>query len=47
MSSRTSSYIQLPHEEAKLKEVCEAMLAAYPSQKFPLEVLCSHYIKSG
>ncbi|XP_041957097.1 tetratricopeptide repeat protein 37 isoform X1 [Alosa sapidissima] len=38
---------KLPHEEAKLKEVCEMMLSTYPSQKFPLEVLCSHYLKSG
>ncbi|XP_012671452.2 tetratricopeptide repeat protein 37 [Clupea harengus] len=38
---------KLPHEEAKLKEVCEAMLFAYPSQPFPLEALCSHYLKSG
>ncbi|KAL2091868.1 hypothetical protein ACEWY4_011666 [Coilia grayii] len=38
---------KLPHEEAKLKEVCEAMLSTYPSQPFPLEVLCSHYTQSG
>ncbi|XP_063051126.1 superkiller complex protein 3 [Engraulis encrasicolus] len=38
---------KLPHEDAKLKEVCEAMLSLYPSLPFPLEKLCSHYIQSG
>lgn len=38
---------KLPHEATKLKELCEAMQSAYPSLLFPLEVLCSHYLKSG
>ncbi|KAL0979784.1 hypothetical protein UPYG_G00189630 [Umbra pygmaea] len=38
---------QLPHEEGKLKVACEAMLALYPSQTDPLEILCAHYLKAG
>ncbi|XP_071783567.2 superkiller complex protein 3 [Centroberyx gerrardi] len=38
---------KLSHEEAKMKEACESMLSLYPSQSYPLEVLCSHYLKTG
>ncbi|XP_038559572.1 tetratricopeptide repeat protein 37 [Micropterus salmoides] len=38
---------KLPQEEAKLKEACESMLSLYPDQSYPLEVLCSHYLKTG
>ncbi|XP_053557471.1 SKI3 subunit of superkiller complex protein isoform X2 [Bombina bombina] len=38
---------KLPHEDAKLKEVCENMISVYPSLSHPLEVLSLHYIKSG
>uniref|UniRef100_A0A4W6G7G6 SKI3 subunit of superkiller complex n=1 Tax=Lates calcarifer TaxID=8187 RepID=A0A4W6G7G6_LATCA len=37
----------LPQEEAKMKEACESMLSHYPSQSYPLEVLGSHYLKTG
>ncbi|KAI1900403.1 hypothetical protein AGOR_G00049590 [Albula goreensis] len=46
-----TSYIKclskVPHEEAKLKEACQSMLAQYSTQTFPLEVLCTHYTQSG
>ncbi|XP_044225084.1 tetratricopeptide repeat protein 37 [Thunnus albacares] len=38
---------KLPHEEAKMKEACESMLSLYPNQSYPLEILCSHYLKTG
>ncbi|KAG8012128.1 Tetratricopeptide repeat protein 37, partial [Nibea albiflora] len=38
---------KLPQEEAKLKEACESMLSLYPNQSYPIEVLCSHYLKTG
>ncbi|KAM4576471.1 tetratricopeptide repeat protein 37 [Odontesthes bonariensis] len=38
---------KLPHEEAKMKEACQSMLSLYPSQSYPLEVLCCHYLKTG
>uniref|UniRef100_A0A4W6GAK8 SKI3 subunit of superkiller complex n=1 Tax=Lates calcarifer TaxID=8187 RepID=A0A4W6GAK8_LATCA len=38
---------KLPQEEAKMKEACESMLSHYPSQSYPLEVLGSHYLKTG
>lgn len=38
---------KLPQEEAKMKEACESMLSHYPNQSYPLEVLCSHYLKTG
>lgn len=38
---------KLPQEEAKMKEACETMLSLYPSQSYPLEVLCSHYLKTS
>ncbi|KAM4615710.1 tetratricopeptide repeat protein 37 [Polymixia lowei] len=38
---------QLSDKEAKMKEVCESMLSLYPTQSYPLEVLCSHYLKTG
>uniref|UniRef100_A0A7N8YD15 SKI3 subunit of superkiller complex n=1 Tax=Mastacembelus armatus TaxID=205130 RepID=A0A7N8YD15_9TELE len=37
---------KLPQEKAKMKEACEAMLSVYPTQSYPLEVLCSHYLKT-
>lgn len=39
--------VQLPHEEAKMKVACQSMLALYPNQSYPLEVLCCHYLKTG
>ncbi|XP_068167730.1 superkiller complex protein 3 [Antennarius striatus] len=38
---------KLPDEEAKMKEVCESMLSLYPNQSYPLEVLSSHYLRTG
>ncbi|XP_067263690.1 tetratricopeptide repeat protein 37 [Chanodichthys erythropterus] len=38
---------KLPHEAAKLKEVCDATLSCYPTHSYPLEALSEHYIKSG
>ncbi|XP_069819036.1 superkiller complex protein 3 [Dendropsophus ebraccatus] len=38
---------KLPHEEPKLKEICNSMAIAYPSLSYPLEALSLHYIKSG
>ncbi|XP_077571845.1 tetratricopeptide repeat protein 37 isoform X2 [Stigmatopora nigra] len=38
---------KLPEEEEKLKSACESALSLYPTQSFPLEVLCSHYLKKG
>ncbi|XP_061584934.1 tetratricopeptide repeat protein 37 [Cololabis saira] len=38
---------KLPHEEAKMKVACQSMLGLYPSQSYPLEVLCCHYLKTG
>ncbi|MEE6508118.1 hypothetical protein FKM82_019100 [Ascaphus truei] len=38
---------KLPHEDAKLKMICENMLVVYPARCYPLEVLSLHYIKSG
>ncbi|KAM7416515.1 hypothetical protein PAMA_018530 [Pampus argenteus] len=38
---------KLPQEEAKMKEACESMLSLYPTQSYPLEILCSHYLKAG
>eukprot|EP00064_Thunnus_orientalis_P012482 superscaffoldBa00001920_g12517 len=38
---------KLPHEEAKMKDACESMLSLYPNQSYPLEILCSHYLKTG
>ncbi|XP_060893952.1 superkiller complex protein 3 [Labrus mixtus] len=37
----------LPQEEVKIKEACESMLTLYPDQSYPLEVLCSHYLRKG
>ncbi|KAM8865842.1 superkiller complex protein 3 isoform 1-T1 [Synchiropus picturatus] len=41
------SLSKLSHQEAKMKAACESMLSQYPDQSFPLEVLCSHYLKTG
>uniref|UniRef100_A0A671Y3D8 SKI3 subunit of superkiller complex n=1 Tax=Sparus aurata TaxID=8175 RepID=A0A671Y3D8_SPAAU len=38
---------KLPQEEVKMKEACESMLSLYPNHSYPLEVLCSHYLKTG
>uniref|UniRef100_A0A674DBP4 SKI3 subunit of superkiller complex n=1 Tax=Salmo trutta TaxID=8032 RepID=A0A674DBP4_SALTR len=38
---------QLSHEECKMREACESILALYPSQTFPLEILGAHHLKSG
>uniref|UniRef100_A0A672MRU9 SKI3 subunit of superkiller complex n=1 Tax=Sinocyclocheilus grahami TaxID=75366 RepID=A0A672MRU9_SINGR len=37
----------LPHEVAKLKEVCDATLSRYPTHSYPLEALSEHYIRTG
>lgn len=39
--------LQVSQEERKLKGACESMLSLYPTQSYPLEVLCSHYLKAG
>uniref|UniRef100_A0A7N8XEI4 SKI3 subunit of superkiller complex n=1 Tax=Mastacembelus armatus TaxID=205130 RepID=A0A7N8XEI4_9TELE len=38
--------ITCSHQISKMKEACEAMLSVYPTQSYPLEVLCSHYLKT-
>ncbi|XP_056138485.1 tetratricopeptide repeat protein 37 isoform X2 [Lampris incognitus] len=38
---------KLSHEESKMKGACESMLSLYPTQSYPLEVLCDHYLKTG
>uniref|UniRef100_A0A8C1D2Y9 SKI3 subunit of superkiller complex n=1 Tax=Cyprinus carpio carpio TaxID=630221 RepID=A0A8C1D2Y9_CYPCA len=38
---------KLPHEVAKLKEVCDATLSRYPTHSYPLEALSEHYIRTG
>ncbi|XP_057688617.1 tetratricopeptide repeat protein 37 isoform X2 [Corythoichthys intestinalis] len=38
---------KLPEEEEKMKQACESVLSLYPTQSFPLEILCSHYLKKG
>ncbi|KAG8598337.1 hypothetical protein GDO81_002570 [Engystomops pustulosus] len=38
---------KLPHEETKLKEICDSTATAYPSLSYPLEVLSLHFIRSG
>uniref|UniRef100_A0A8C7ZYA4 SKI3 subunit of superkiller complex n=1 Tax=Oryzias sinensis TaxID=183150 RepID=A0A8C7ZYA4_9TELE len=40
-------FLQLPCEEAKIKEACESVLSLYPNHSYPLEVLCGHYLKTG
>lgn len=35
---------KMPQREAKMIEACKAMLSLYPSESYPLEVLCSHYV---
>ncbi|KAM9392610.1 superkiller complex protein 3 [Pholidichthys leucotaenia] len=37
----------VPQEEARMMAACRSMLLLYPTQSYPLEVLCSHYIKTG
>ncbi|KAI2664424.1 Tetratricopeptide repeat protein 37 [Labeo rohita] len=37
----------LPHEVAKLKEVCDATLSRYPTHSYPLQALSEHYIRTG
>lgn len=39
--------LQIPQGEAKMKEACEAMMSLYPKHSYPLEVLCSHHLKTG
>ncbi|XP_030628701.1 tetratricopeptide repeat protein 37 [Chanos chanos] len=38
---------KLPHEERRMKEVCENMLSLCPTSVFPLETLASHYLTAG
>uniref|UniRef100_A0AAQ5Z5G4 Tetratricopeptide repeat domain 37 n=1 Tax=Amphiprion ocellaris TaxID=80972 RepID=A0AAQ5Z5G4_AMPOC len=37
---------KMPLEENKMKVACQSMLSLYPNQSYPLEVLCSHYLKT-
>uniref|UniRef100_A0A672M7H5 SKI3 subunit of superkiller complex n=1 Tax=Sinocyclocheilus grahami TaxID=75366 RepID=A0A672M7H5_SINGR len=37
---------KLPHEVAKLKEVCDATLSRYPTHPYPLEALSENYIRT-
>ncbi|NXL93266.1 TTC37 protein, partial [Alectura lathami] len=38
---------KFPHETARLEKACEDMMALYPTESYPLEVLCLHFIQSG
>ncbi|XP_075397402.1 superkiller complex protein 3 [Tenrec ecaudatus] len=38
---------KFPHETARLKKACEGMINLYPTEQYPLEVLCLHLIESG
>lgn len=38
---------ELPHENVKLKDVCEDMMVLYPRLNYPLEVLCLNFIQTG
>ncbi|XP_045141130.1 tetratricopeptide repeat protein 37 [Echinops telfairi] len=38
---------KFPHETARLKKACEGMIDLYPTEQYPLEVLCLHLIESG
>ncbi|XP_040277485.1 tetratricopeptide repeat protein 37 isoform X1 [Bufo bufo] len=38
---------KLPHEETKLKEMCNSMAATYPSSCYPWKYSVLHYIRSG
>uniref|UniRef100_A0A8C8DD58 Tetratricopeptide repeat domain 37 n=1 Tax=Oncorhynchus tshawytscha TaxID=74940 RepID=A0A8C8DD58_ONCTS len=46
-SNNSLNFSRLSHEECKIKEACESILALYPSQTFPLEILGAHHLKSG
>ncbi|KAM6224563.1 superkiller complex protein 3 [Rhynchocyon petersi] len=39
--------LKFPHETAKLKKACEGMINIYSTERYPLEVLCLHFIGSG
>ncbi|XP_072289660.1 tetratricopeptide repeat protein 37 [Eucyclogobius newberryi] len=38
---------KMPQREPQMKEVCETMITLYPGESYPLEVLCTHYLKTG
>lgn len=38
---------KMPQEEAKMEVACQTMLSLYPDQSYPLEILCSHYLKKN
>ncbi|KAJ0041718.1 hypothetical protein NL108_008022, partial [Boleophthalmus pectinirostris] len=38
---------KMPQRMAQMKEACETMASLYPSENYPLEVLCSYYLTTG
>ncbi|XP_069483747.1 superkiller complex protein 3 [Ambystoma mexicanum] len=38
---------KFPHEDVKMKAVCEDVMILYPNLSYPLEVLCLTFIQSG
>ncbi|XP_009574813.1 PREDICTED: tetratricopeptide repeat protein 37-like, partial [Fulmarus glacialis] len=38
---------KFPHETARLEKACNDMMALYPTESYPLEVLCLHFIQLG
>lgn len=38
---------KFPHETARLEKVCKDMMVLYPTESYPLEVLCLHFVQSG
>ncbi|XP_006885431.1 PREDICTED: tetratricopeptide repeat protein 37 [Elephantulus edwardii] len=39
--------LKFPHEKERLKMACERMINIYPTEQYPLEVICLHLIESG
>ncbi|XP_051499454.1 SKI3 subunit of superkiller complex protein isoform X2 [Apus apus] len=35
------------HETARLEKACNDMMSLYPTETYPLEVLCLHFVQSG
>ncbi|XP_041519322.1 tetratricopeptide repeat protein 37 [Microtus oregoni] len=38
---------KFPHETTRLKKACEGMINIYPTEQYPLEVICLYLIESG
>uniref|UniRef100_A0AAV2MRH5 N-sulphoglucosamine sulphohydrolase C-terminal domain-containing protein n=1 Tax=Knipowitschia caucasica TaxID=637954 RepID=A0AAV2MRH5_KNICA len=38
---------KMPQKRPRLKEACETMASIYPSERYPLEVLCLDYLTTG